>query len=94
MTQWLCIHQPGNQLYLCEANTSADAARMCNTAHGIIAPDNSVSQVFLATAVQTSPGRPFATDGMGSWFGVDDLEIKMLNWNIQDADEIEVALTQ
>lgn len=94
MTQWLCIHQPGNRLYLCEADTSAEAARACDTAHGIIAPDSSVSQVFLATAVQTSDDRPIATDGMGSWFGVDDLDIKMLSWNIQDADDIEVALKQ
>lgn len=94
MTQWICIHQPGNQLYLCEGETSAAAARACDEAHGIVAPDSSVSQVYMATPVVTSNDRPIATDGMGSWFGVDDLEIRMLPWTLRDAEEFETALKE
>lgn len=92
MTHWLCIHQPANQLYLCQADTSATAVQMCDAAHGIVSPDSNVTQVFLATPSPIGTGRALATDGMGSWFGVDDLSIRVLSRDHSDADDIEEEL--
>lgn len=94
MTRWLCVFAPGRQLFLCEADNPAEAARKCDEATGAVSPDSNVLEVMLATPAPLEDGRPYAIDGMGSWFGVADLEVRIVPRSIHDADEVEEILNR
>lgn len=51
-------------------------------------------EVMLATPAPLEDGRPYAIDGMGSWFGVADLEVRIVPRSIHDADEVEEILNR